>query len=158
MHAELTVSVQQERVKAMVRMVCALPGPVGRAGPCQLREEGLQEAGLPRLLTSLPLPNTWKMSLGCLHHSHHMLLSTGFCSHCIYQPVLTYEAMFIIMPRIIIIIIIIITLCPEHNSQLEMHLGSRVYSWPNTGPATSRACHTNNDQDFCCRAGQYAVL
>ena len=147
MHAELTVSVQQERVKAMVRMVCALPGPVGRAGPCQLREEGLQEAGLPRLLTSLPLPNTWKMSLGCLHHSHPMLLSTGFCSHCfIYQPVLIYEAMFNCMVREA-------ASCPEHNSQFEMHLGSMMYSWPSTGPgppATSRACHTKNDQDFCC--------
>ena len=65
--ARLTVSLQQERVKVTVRMVCAEPGPTGRAGPFQFLEEGLQDAGLPRLLTSLPLPSTWKMSFGCLH-------------------------------------------------------------------------------------------
>ncbi len=69
----LTVSLQQERVKATVRMVWAVPGPTGRAGPFQLLEEGLHETGLPRLLTSLPLPSTWKMSLGCLHRAHEIL-------------------------------------------------------------------------------------
>lgn len=56
--ARLTMSLQQERVNEKVRMVWAEPGPTGRAGPFQLLEEGLQETGLPRLLTSLPLPST----------------------------------------------------------------------------------------------------
>ena len=55
----LTVSLQQDRVNETVRMVWGEPEPTGRAGPFQLVDEGLQEAGLPRLFTSLPLPSTW---------------------------------------------------------------------------------------------------
>ena len=54
----LTESVQQDLVKATVRTVWAVPGPTGRAEPFQFWDEGLQETGLPRLLTSRPLPNT----------------------------------------------------------------------------------------------------